>query len=105
MQNNDKIIEYGTLDANTDTWLLKRPDRFILVDAPFLVDTSLRHKTVSILGRMGIPDSAPGITKLIADKMVGHEAIAIKAFDLYRSGRGGSAQDHWLRAERELLGA
>ena len=32
------------------------------------------------------------------------EQIAKRAFEIYISGRGGSEQENWLRAERELRG-
>src|SRR5262245_36658921 len=97
-----KTIEYGTLDENGDSWFLMRPERFILLDIPVLVDQSLRRNFVSPSGRMGIPPSAPGITKLIVDKLVSQGAIASRAYDLFKSGTPGTSQEHWLRAEREL---
>jgi hypothetical protein len=62
----------------------------------------LEHKTVSVIGRMGIPPSSFE-TKLIVEKLVTHEEIASRAFDLFNSGAGGSQDDQWFRAERELL--
>jgi hypothetical protein len=35
---------------------------------------------------------------------VTHEMIARRAYEIARSGASGSQLDHWLRAERELLG-
>jgi len=43
----------------------------------------------------------PSIT---AERIVSAEAIRKRAFEIFQSGRGGSALDDWLRAERELLG-
>ena len=31
-----------------------------------------------------------------------HQEIARRAYEIYKSGRGGSQIDNWLRAEREL---
>ncbi|MGD0541234.1 MAG: DUF2934 domain-containing protein [Tepidisphaeraceae bacterium] len=31
-----------------------------------------------------------------------HEMIAKRAYEIYRSGKGGSQVENWLRAEREL---
>ncbi len=104
MALKSKTFEYGSLDNNTDTWFLRKPNRFILLDVPFIFDLSLRHKAVSVIGTMGVPPSAPGITKLIVEKLVSHEDIAKRAYEIYQSGRGGPADDNWLRAERELLG-
>ena len=65
---------------------------------------SLEHKTVSIIGKMGIPPSAPGIVKLIVEKLVSHDDIAKRAYEIDKSRRGGSTDENWFRAERELLG-
>jgi len=99
-----KTFAYGILDENGDTWFLRKPDEFILLDAPFNLDLSLQHKSVSVIGKMGVPPSAPGITKLLIEKLASHEDIAKRAYEIYSSGHGGSAVDDWLRAERELLG-
>lgn len=102
MAAKQKTLAYGTLEENGDTWFLIRPDRMILLEAT-LSDMSLEHKPVSVIGKMGIPTSSPGITKLIVEKIVPHEAIAVRAFDIFKSGAGGSQDDHWYRAEGELL--
>lgn len=105
MAPNSKTFEYGSLDSNTDTWFLRKPNRFVLLDVPFIFDpSSLRHNAVSVIGTMGVPESAPGITKLIVDKLVSHDDIAKRAYKIYQSGRGGPTDDNWLSAERELLG-
>jgi hypothetical protein len=103
MTASTKTFAYGTSEENGDTWLLMTRDHMILLDA-VLSDLSLEHKTVSVIGTMGVPPGAPGITKLIVEKIVPHEAIAIRAYNIYQSGDRGSADDQWLRAERELLG-
>jgi Protein of unknown function (DUF2934) len=36
---------------------------------------------------------------------VTHEQIALRAYELHLQGTGGDAMAHWLRAERELVGA
>jgi hypothetical protein len=36
---------------------------------------------------------------------VTHDAIARRAYELYVAESGGSAFEHWLRAERELVAA
>ncbi len=65
-----------------------------------LSDLSLEHKTVSVVGKMDIPPSAPGIVKLIVEKLVSHDYIAKRAFETYKSGRGGSA-DWSISSKRE----
>jgi hypothetical protein len=102
MDTGQTIIAHGRLGENGDTFFIAS-EHMLLIDAHFLVDPLLMGKTVSVIGRMGIPPSAPGITKLLADKIVAHEAIAIRAFDIFKSGAGGAQNDNWLQAEQELL--
>ncbi len=103
MITDERTIAYGTLGADSDTWFLITGDNMLLLDVNFSFDNSSENKTVSVIGKMGIPPSSPGITKLIADRIITHEAIAIRAFDIFKSGEGGTQDDHWFRAERELL--
>ena len=51
----------------------------------------------------GIPSAvaAPAAAK----KVVTHDMIATRAYEISRSGTGGSEFDNWIRAERELRGA
>jgi hypothetical protein len=102
MTENSRTFAFGTLEETGDTWLLIARDRVIPLEVA-LSDLSLEHKTVSVIGKMGIPPSAPGITKLIVEKLATHDDIAIRAFDLFNSGAEGSQDDQWLRAERELM--
>jgi len=99
-----KTFAYGKLEADTNSWLLAS-DHVIALDVNSLksFDGSLEHKTVSVVGTMGIPKTAPGITKLIVENMVSHDAIKRKAYEIYLSGQRGSDTDQWLRAEHELL--
>ena len=39
-----------------------------------------------------------------AKKEVTYDMIAKRAYEIYLSGTGGSEQDNWFRAERELRG-
>ena len=36
---------------------------------------------------------------------VTHDQIALRAYELHLAGTDGDAMAHWLRAERELVGA
>ena len=38
-------------------------------------------------------------------RQITHEQIAVRAYEISRSGTGGSEFDNWVRAERELRGA
>ena|SRR5437763_1361455 len=102
MTISEITLAYGSLEENGDTWFLMRPDCMILLELA-LSDLSLEHKTVSVIGKMGIPPSAPGIEKLIVEKLVSHDEIAKQAYEIDKSGRSGSADENWFRAERELL--
>ena len=98
-----KTFAFGTLEADTDTWLLAS-DHVIALDVNSLknFDSSLEHERVSVIGTMGIPPSSPEV-KLIVENMASHEAIKKEAFEIYQSGQPGTELDHWLRAEQELL--
>ena len=38
-------------------------------------------------------------------RAITHEQIALRAYEISRSGNGGSEFDNWIRAERELRGS
>jgi hypothetical protein len=61
---------------------LRSSHYMILLDAPFVVNDSLEHKTVSVIGEMGMPASTPDIAKLIAEKIVSHSAITKRAYEI-----------------------
>jgi hypothetical protein len=48
-----------------------------------------------------IPKASAGAP---AKKEITNEMIARRAYEIYLSGKGGSQQDNWYRAERELRG-
>ena len=97
-----RTMDHGTLRASTDSWLLAG-QHVRLLHFPFDFDTSMEGKTVSVIGRMGTPEGSPD-SKLIVEKLALHDDIATRAQAIHESGRGGSAEENWLRAERELLG-
>ena len=47
-------------------------------------------------------------TKAAVESSVGEalppDEVALRAYEIYESGEGGDALEHWLRAERELAG-
>jgi hypothetical protein len=104
MTTSSKTFAYGKLAADTDSWLLVA-EQIIPLDVNLLdsFDSLLEHQIVSVAGTMGIPESAPGITKLIVEKLASHDEIKRRAYEIYESGQPGSAAEHWLRAEQELL--
>ncbi len=101
MAENSRTFAFGTLEENGDTWLLITRDRIIPLDLA-LSDLKLEHKAVSVVGRMGIPSTSLE-NKIIVEKLATHGDIAIRAFEIFKSGAAGSQDDQWLRAERELL--
>ena len=98
-----RTLAFGQLETDGDTWFLVKPDRFVLLDAA-LADNALEHKVVSVFGTMGVQPSSPGILKLIVERIASHDAIARRAYEIFESDRGGPSSEHWLRAERDLLG-
>ena len=104
MAATSKIFAYGTLESDTDSWLLAA-EQAVPLDVSLIgsFDTALEHHSISVVGTLGKPPSAPTITKLIVEKLVGHDAIRRRAYELYESGKREAAADNWLRAERELL--
>ena len=75
MTANSSTFAFGTLEETGDMWLLIARDRVIPLDLA-MSPLSLEHKIVSVIGKMGIPPSAPGIVKLIVEKLVSHDDIA-----------------------------
>jgi hypothetical protein len=45
---------------------------------------------------------ATGIAPPAQKKQLSREQIAKRAYEIWRSGKGGSEMENWLRAEREL---
>ena len=102
MTLDPRTFAFGTLEENGDTFLLITQNRLILLDIN-LSDLTLEHTTVSVIGHMGIPPSS-GMLKLIVEKLASHIDIAQRAYEIFESGRGGSADENWIQAERQLLG-
>lgn len=73
-----------------------------------LLGNSFHNREVSVLGHMGTrPISphdpfSPKLPSLIVTRLVFHEDIRFRAFEIYQA-EGGTDFDNWLRAERELL--
>lgn len=52
----------------------------------------------------GAPRAA-SITRIVEPKEITFDMIAKRAYEIHASGFGGSQDDNWFRAERELRGA
>jgi len=50
-----------------------------------------------------IPKASPPVASA-GKREVTRDQIAIRAYEIYRSGTGGSPEENWHRAERELRG-
>jgi hypothetical protein len=118
MEATGQSIFWGTFSSDSDEFLLLEKPAGPFVQVTYspqsITDDDQRRvglladlqKQVSILGHMGEPvmTELGKLPSIIAEKLVSHEDVAIQAFDIYRSGRGRSALDNWLLAERQLLG-
>jgi hypothetical protein len=62
--------------------------------APIVSSTPVRNTPIP---KTLTPTGASGIKKTIT-----HADIAKRAYEIWRSGKGGSEMENWLRAEREL---
>jgi hypothetical protein len=51
------------------------------------------------------PVRATPVPKTPAPKVITHEMISKRAYEIWQSGTGGSEHDNWTRAERELRGS
>jgi Protein of unknown function (DUF2934) len=61
---------------------------------------STSSKAATSTASRNSPIPRPGSVK----REVSREQIAKRAFEIFASGKGGSQDDNWLRAERELKG-
>lgn len=107
----------GNLGATTDFWFLANgnvPDHQIVLtgqDERVELDFSQAEgqpgafPQVTVVGHFS-PESAQQdqLRRFVVGQCVSHRAIADRAFAIFASANGGSAQDNWLRAERDLLG-
>ena len=49
--------------------------------------------------------ASSGTGTISAPRQISHQEIAKKAYEIWKSGRGGSQFENWIRAERELRAA
>ena len=43
-------------------------------------------------------------TRMAVERFVRHQSAAERAYEIFASGQGGTAEENWVRAEKELLG-
>ncbi len=115
--SEEESIFSGTITFSTDDIFIQFTENGQFVDLsgdvitqPNFEENPFNHQRASVLGHIGErsltgdPNSFPRVRSLIATKAVLQSDIALRAFNFFQSGHGGSALDNWLRAERELLG-
>lgn len=100
-------IFVGTLTTAEDQLVLEAAEGRYLLDVPtsFAADAQLYDCRVSILGFQGeqTPPAVAGAASITAIRLISHEAVSLRAYEIYESRRGGCAVDNWLRAQWELL--
>jgi hypothetical protein len=104
MTSSPKILAFGTVEADADSWLLAS-EHVIPLDTNLLdgLDGSLEHDTLGVVGTMGIAVSTPPHIKRVVERLARHVEIKRTFYEIHESSRPGSGMDHWLRAQRELL--
>ena len=97
----------GMLVMAGERFHLHAAEQTYVLDAgsPFVVDRRLHGQRVSILGYLTEQTLAEEVPAeaIVAMKIVSHEAIARRAYEIHEACREGCAVDNWLRAQRELL--
>jgi hypothetical protein len=68
-------------------------------------DTTAKVATATKRARRTVKPTARKRSAAAAPPAVTHADIALRAYELHLSGTEGDATAHWLRAERELVGA
>ena len=70
--------------------------------APVAAKAPVAAPTVTAVRNSAVPprSSAPIARKSTPT----HEQIALQAYYIWKSGKGGSQEENWFRAERELRG-
>jgi Protein of unknown function (DUF2934) len=110
MQSTNAQVFWGTLSWIAPDFRLETPSGDVLL--VFFDDELARfvrehefgeHRRVSILGDQGLGPRGELVAILNPSNVVSHHHIAVRAYEIYRSGQGGSAFDNWLAAERQLL--
>jgi len=115
MQCSDRITA-GRIRFTTDAFLIQFTDKSQFIDfsgdatlQPDFDEHTYNHQRVSTIGHMGDrstggdPNAFPRVQSFIARRIVLQRDVAVRAFEIFQSGRGGSALDDWVQAERELL--
>lgn len=100
-------IFVGTLTMAEGQLVLEAAEGQYLLDVhtSIATDPLCLDRRVSVLGFLGeqTPPSAVGAASITAMKVVSHEAVSLRAYQIHESYRDAGAVDNWLRAQWELL--
>ena len=80
----------------------KKPAAAAAPKAKPVASTPVRNSPIPKVS--GKPGAAAKVAAAAAKQIVTHDMIAVRAYEISRSGIGGSEFDNWVRAERELRG-
>ena len=67
--------------------------------------TATAKRTTTRRAAAGTPKRTTRRRAAAAPAPITHEQIALRAYEIHLEGTEGDALAHWLRAERELVGA
>ena len=97
----------GMLTTTDDRLLLQAAEHpyFLDVCSSLVVDSRLHEKKVSVLGCLGEPTQSVEAAgrSIVAMKIVSHEAVSRRAYEIHESRPDCCAIENWLRAQQELL--
>jgi hypothetical protein len=116
-QSTDVRVLHGNLRATSDFWYLINgniPNSQIVIHGQ---DEATDRGLTQAEGRLGAfpmitvvghftkeVSSSDHLRRFVVARSVPHAATAERAFAIFASGTGGTAEQNWLLAERELLG-
>jgi hypothetical protein len=113
-QPTDVRVLYGNLGATSDFWFLVNGN---IPNNPTKIrgqndktelsfsDAKGAFPMVTVVGHFDDEVSASdSLRYFVVTRCVPHTAIAQRAFALFASGAGGTAEQNWLLAEKDLLG-
>jgi hypothetical protein len=84
------------------------PTKAPTASKPAAVITSAKAPAASIASKGAVRNTAvpraASIARIVEPKEITFDMIARRAYEIHCSGTGGSQDDNWFRAERELRG-
>ena len=86
------------------TSVTKKAPAKVAPKAKAVSSTPVRNTAIPKVAARPATAAAAAAVPATMKKVVTHDMIATRAYEISRSGNGGSEFDNWLRAERELRG-